>query len=100
MKLGDRIKLVVSSKKTFGTEFEEDVNGEYIVIAIDKQLPHCFGNDMYSNGFNHFEYGQTVEGRPAVVRKGSIYTATPELLDEVIMEEMVYDNKIVSWKVL
>lgn len=99
MKLKDKIYLKIERKSGLSDK-TKTIEGEFTVIGVSYGLPHCFGKDMYSNGFNSFEYAKEEEGRPDVVSQGAIYVPTPNMLDESEMTDLYYDKKIVSWKVL
>lgn len=100
MKLGDKIELHIERKGLF-KDFKPDItDGEFIVIEISTSLAHCFSDNCYTNGFNHFDYAERQDNRPDVVRRGSVYVPTPEILDSNVMEDLHYDNKVTSWKVL
>jgi hypothetical protein len=100
MNLGDRIKLHIERKPTFASGKPDITDGEFIVIGVDRGLPHCFSDTCWSKGFNSFEYGEHQEGRPDIVLIGSVYVPTPSYLDKQIVEDMHFDNKVVSWEVL
>ena len=100
MRLGDRIKLHFEKKPMFEDGEPTIVDGEFIVIGISYELPHCFNDSLWSHGFNSFEYGERQDDRPDIVRMGSIYVPTPEYLDKTAVDDLHYDKKIVSWEVL
>lgn len=99
MNLGDRIKLHIERKPTFGNKPDIE-DGEFIVIGVDRGLPHCFNTDSWSQGFNCFKYGEHQEGRPDVVYLGSVYVPNPSYLDKSVVEDLHYDNKTVSWEII
>lgn len=99
MRLNDKIKLHIEKKKTFSDELDI-VDGEFVIIGVSYGLPHCFNSNSWSQGFNSFQYGEIQEGRPDIVLLGSVYVPTPEFLDEDVVENMVYDNKTVSWEII
>lgn len=98
MNLGDKIKLHIEIKQTFSDK-PNIVDGDFTIIGVKKGLSHCFGDDMHSQGFNSFEYGEEQDGRPDIVLKGSVYVALPSQLDEMVVKDLHYDNKVVSWEV-
>ena len=98
MKLGDRIQLRIETKSLNGDL--KVVEDEFVVIGVSYGMAHCFGDSMWSYGFNSFEYGKHEDGRPDIVRKGSIYVPVPEYLEKPVMKEMHHDNKTVSWEIL
>ncbi len=100
MNLGDKIKLHIERKSTFGKDKPDITDGEFTVIGVDRGLPHCFNDDLWSQGFNSFKYGEHQDGRPDIVLLGSVYVPTPAQLDEIVMEGLHYDNKIVSWEIV
>lgn len=99
MKLGDRIQLHIERKNTFndGVTVTDD---EFIVLGVAYGMAHCFGEDMWSNGFNSFEYGKREDNRPDIVLHGSVYVPTPDYLDMNKVTDLHADNKVVSWEVL
>lgn len=99
MKLGDRIQLKVSKQKTFEDGYDVDED-EYVIIGVSYGMAHCFGKDMWSRGFNSFEYGKREDGRPDIVKRGSVYVPTPDYLDMKEVKDLHYDKKIVDWTVL
>ena len=99
MNLGDKVKLHIKRKQTFSDEVDV-TDGEFIIIGIGKGLPHCFGDSSWSQGFNHFDYGEEVDGRPDIVQKGSIYVPNPNYLDEAVVKNLHYNYIVVSWEIL
>jgi len=99
MNLGDTINLKIEYKPTFKDGEATIKEGDFVVIGISKGMPHCFGDDSWSGGFSSFEYGDYEEGRPDVVRRGSVYVPSARYLDYKVMDNLNYDKKIVSWKV-
>lgn len=99
MKLGDKIRLHIERTPTFGGE-PEVTDGVFTVIQVSRGLSHCFGKHMYSEGFNSFDYGEEQEGRPDIVRLGSIYVPLHSMLDEPIMKDLHHDKKKVSWEII
>ena len=99
MKLGDKIKLHYEKKGLFKDSEPEIVDGEFTIISVSYGLPHCFSEDS-SNGFNSFDYAEPQEGRPDIVRLGSIYVPTPEYLDKQVVKDLNYDKKMISWEIL
>jgi len=100
MKLGDRIRLHIEKEPMFSDRKPEIIDGEFVIIALGSSLPHCFNTGSWSTGFSHFEYGEQQDGRPDIVRIGSVYVPTPDFLDRSNVENLYYDKKIVSWEIL
>ena len=99
MKLGDKIRLHYEKRKTFSDDMEV-VDGEFTITGVSYGLPHCFNKDLWSPGYNHFDYGEEQEGRPDIVQLGSIYVPTPDYLDKQTVKNLHYDKKTVRWEVL
>lgn len=100
MKLGDIIKLDIERKPLSDNVEPVRITGEFIVLGISLGLSHCFNDDLWSPGFNSFEYGERQKGRPDTVRLGSVYVPKPANLDQTVMKDLVCDNKKVSWEVV
>lgn len=100
MKLGDRIKLHWEKKGMFSDSEPEIVDGEFIVIGVSYGMPHCFGDDQWSSGFNSFEYAEADPKQPDLVRRGSVYVPDASYLDKKIVSDLAYDKKTVSWEVI
>ena len=96
MKLGEQITLKINFTRSYGKI--KDIDGVYTVIGVSYGMPHCFNKDSWSPGFNSFEYGELQQGRPDIVKVGSIFVPDASYLDEPVVENMEYDNKIVSWR--
>jgi hypothetical protein len=100
VKLGDRIKLHYEREQMFGDGKPKIVDGEFTIIGVSYGLPHCFSEDLWSPGFNHFDYGEHQDEQPDIVLRGSIYVPTPDYLDKTVVDDLHYDKKAVSWEVL
>ena len=100
MRLGDKIKLHYERKPMFSTDKPDVVDGVFTIIGVSNGLPHCFSESSWSPGFNSFEYGEEKEGRPDVVRLGSVFVPTPDYLDKSVVENLVYDKKTITWEIL
>ena len=100
MKLGDKIKLHWERKGMFSDSEPEIVDGEFIVIGVSRGMPHCYGRDSWSQGFNSFEYAEVDPERPDLVRRGRVYVPDASYLDKKIMSDLNYDKKTVSWEII
>lgn len=99
MELGEKIKLHIHLVSRSGSDKPiEFADGEFIIIGIAKSLPHCFAENSRSGGYTHFEYGQVEDDRPGIVQKGSVYLPNPQMLSTLVMKDLHYDRKIVSWE--
>ena len=89
MKLGDKIKLHWEKKGMFSDSEPEIVDGEFIVIGVSYGMPHYFGKDYWSQGFNSFEYAEVDPEQPDPVKRGSVYVPDASYLDKKAMSELV-----------
>jgi len=99
MKLGDKIKLHIERKKTFSDDVDI-TDGIFTIIEVNYGMPHCFSDNLWSQGFNSVKYGVEEKGRPDIVLQGSVYVPAPTFLDDDKMDGLNYDNKKVSWEIL
>ena len=100
MKLGDKIKLHWEKKGMFSDSEPTIVDGEFIVIGVSRGMPHCFGKNSWSQGFNSFEYAEVDPERPDLVRRGSVYVPDASYLDKKTISDLTCYNKTVSWEII